>query len=104
MSILHFYGERKQKGEAPGVHHYLTLEVRTRVAIDAIVSNKTFANATIPVTGQSIFVLTNCRNTEHAEIGFEIFKKSADTHFGTLIRCKRTSPFARRHFWRNFIL
>jgi len=38
------------KGEAPGVHLVLAREVRTQVVVDAIVSNKTFANATAAAT------------------------------------------------------
>jgi hypothetical protein len=49
--------------------------VQARVVIDAIVSNKTFANATVPVTGGLIFDLTNCQNASNATTCFEIFKK-----------------------------
>jgi hypothetical protein len=45
---LHFCGEREQKERHLASTLDMTQEVRTRVVFDAIVSTKTFANATVP--------------------------------------------------------
>src|SRR6266403_2546795 len=48
MSVSHYVGGAKQTGAAVRASHVFNREVRARVIVNAIVSTKTFRNATSP--------------------------------------------------------